>query len=293
MLNASFPHYLLSKQSVDDRAINKDVLEKLKSHLPSKPFSIVEVGAGIGTMLARLLRWNVISNVEYTLVDEMAANIDFGINYLPQWAVENGFIVRQTAPETFHLHDKSCSITAKFILSDVFEYIKDSPAQADILIAHAFLDLMPLPESLPKLFSLTKNLAWLTINFDGVSSFEPVIDPVLDSAIEQLYHQSMDQRAHGGDSRSGRHLFKYLNHVGAKILDVGSSDWVIYPRDGEYYADEANFLNFIFAFIEKSLKAHPDLDQSDLMRWLQIRREQISLGKLVYIAHQLDFLVSV
>jgi SAM-dependent MidA family methyltransferase len=78
MLNGRFPHYLLSKQSVDDRAINKDVLGKLKSHLPSQPFSIVEVGAGIGTMLARLLRWNVISNVEYTLVDEMAENIDFG-----------------------------------------------------------------------------------------------------------------------------------------------------------------------------------------------------------------------
>jgi hypothetical protein len=111
---------------------------------------------------------------------------------------------------------------------------------------------MPLPESLPKLFSLTKSLAWLTINFDGVSSFEPVIDPVLDRAIEQLYHQSMDARVKGGDSRSGRHLFKYLNHVGAKILDVGSSDWVIYPRDGKYYADEANFLKFIIAFIEES-----------------------------------------
>ena len=56
------------------------------------------------------------------------------------------------------------------------------------VIAHAFLDLLPMPESLPKLFSLTENLAWLTVNFDGVTSLEPVIDPELDAKIERLYH---------------------------------------------------------------------------------------------------------
>ncbi len=32
----SFPHYLLSKQSVDDRALNKDVLSALKANLPAE-----------------------------------------------------------------------------------------------------------------------------------------------------------------------------------------------------------------------------------------------------------------
>ena len=42
----SFPRYLLSKQSVDDRAINKDVLAALKASLPEEPLTIIEVGAG-------------------------------------------------------------------------------------------------------------------------------------------------------------------------------------------------------------------------------------------------------
>ena len=51
----NFQGYLLTKQSVDDRALNKDVLATLKAHLPPAPFSIVEVGAGIGTMPVALM----------------------------------------------------------------------------------------------------------------------------------------------------------------------------------------------------------------------------------------------
>ena len=82
----SFPRYLLSKQSVDDRALNKDVLSALKANLPDEPLTIIEVGGGIGTMLARLLRWDVISQVDYTLVDEMVENIEFARAWLPKWA---------------------------------------------------------------------------------------------------------------------------------------------------------------------------------------------------------------
>jgi len=53
----SFPHYLLSKQSVDDRALNRIVLDSLRANLPGTPLRIIEVGAGIGSMLTRILRW--------------------------------------------------------------------------------------------------------------------------------------------------------------------------------------------------------------------------------------------
>ena len=56
----SFPHYLLSKQSVDDRALNQHVLNELRRRLPAQPIRIMEMGAGIGTMLRRLMRWDVI-----------------------------------------------------------------------------------------------------------------------------------------------------------------------------------------------------------------------------------------
>ena len=47
-MDYSFPRYLLSKQTVDDRALNKDVVNALRIHLPPEPITIIEVGAGIG-----------------------------------------------------------------------------------------------------------------------------------------------------------------------------------------------------------------------------------------------------
>ena len=147
-----------------------------------------------------------------------------------------------------------------------------------------------MPESLEKLFSLTNGLAWLTLNFDGMTTFEPMIDADLDNKIERLYHASMDERATGGDSKSGRHLFEQLRNAGIEILEAGASDWVVYAKDGEYPDDEAYFLHFILHFFEESLIDHEALDEDAFTNWLVKRREQIESGELIYIAHQMDFL---
>jgi len=288
----SFPHYLLSKQSVDDRALNKDVLSALKTDLPKEPLKIIEVGGGIGTMLARLLCWDVISQAEYMLIDETKENIEFARDWLPEWAEKNKLKV-ESKKGTLRIFDAKHDVHVKLVQADVFDFINQNPDPADLLIAHAFLDLLPMPESLPKLLSLTKNLAWLTINFDGVTTFEPVIDPELDAQIERLYHETMDTRPSGGDSQSGRHLFGYLKQVGAKIEAAGSSDWVVYPVDGQYPNDEEYFLHFILHFFENSLSGHPELNTVAFANWLSVRRKQIEQAMLVYIAHQIDFLLKV
>jgi len=288
----SFPHYLLSKQSVDDRALNKDALSALKASLPNRPLTITEVGGGIGTMLARLLRWEIVTQVTYMLVDGMGENIEFAAKWLPEWAGGHGLKVEGDKNE-FRIFDERRDVRVNLIKADVFEFIAQNHAPADLLIAHAFLDLLPMPESLPKLFTLTKDMAWLTINFDGVTSFEPVIDRELDAKIERLYHETMDTRPSGGDSLSGRHLFGYLQQVGAEIEAAGSSDWVVYPADGQYPSDEAYFLQFILHFFEESLSENPNLDAAAFENWLSMRRKQIEQAELVYLAHQIDFLVKV
>jgi len=288
----SFPRYLLSKQSVDDRALNKDVLTALQAGLPAEPLSIIEVGGGIGTMLTRLLRWDVISQVEYTLVDGMAENIEFASNWLPKWASENSLRIDGKKNE-FRMFDEKRDMGVKLVQSDVFDFISQNPTPVDLLIAHAFLDLLPMPESLSKLFTLTKDLTWLTVNFDGVTIFEPVINRELDGQIERLYHETMDTRPGGGDSLSGRHLFGHLQQVGAEIEAAGSSDWVVYPVNGQYPHDEAYFLHFILHFFEVSLGGQPGLDATAFENWLSMRRRQIEQAELVYIAHQIDFLVKV
>lgn len=285
----SFPHYLLSKQSVDDRAINKDVLNALKMNLPPQPVRIIEVGAGIGTMLRRLIRWDVIRQCKYVMVDEMAENAAYASEWAKVWAEEAGLSVEGSGGR-LRLFDERRDVQIQFERADVFDFILKNKEPADLLIAHAFLDLLPMPESLPKLLSLTKELAWLTINFDGVTIFEPTIDAALDGQIERLYHMTMDTRPRGGDSRSGRHLFGYLQSAGAEIIAAGASDWAVYAVNGNYPDDEAYFLHFILHFFEGSLAGHPELDAEGFARWLRERRAQIERGELTYIAHQMDFL---
>lgn len=292
-MDYSFPRYLLAKQTVDNRALNRHVYESLLSHAPSETIDIIEVGAGIGTMPARLLSWGLLKRANYLVVDSMQENIDFAQTWLPQWADKNHFHCEQREQNHLRLFDDIRNLNITFVCADVFDFIHASPPKSDLLIAHAFLDLLPMPESLPKLFSLmkTKGLAWLTLNFDGVTTLEPIIDPVLDSQIEKLYHRSMDERLTGGDCRSGRHLFNFLKNADTDILAAGPSDWVVYSQNGTYPADEAYFLYFILYFFKQSLTCHPDLDAEAFANWLEGRRAQIDRGELVYIAHQMDFLV--
>ena len=290
-MDYSFPRYLLSKQTVDDRALNKDVINALRVHLPAEPVSIIEVGAGIGTMLKRLIEWEILCAGEYTLVDTMAENIEYAREWIAWWGTEAGLSVEWIAPDQLQLCDHTRDIRVRFERADVFEFIQGNKTPADLLIAHAFLDLLPMPESLQGLLSLTSGLAWLTVNFDGVSAFEPVIDRELDENIERLYHSTMAARPSGGNSRTGRGLFKHLHGTDAEILAAGASDWVVFANNGKYPADEKYFLQFIMHFFKSSLSGCDELETTAFEHWLTKRHTQIERGELVYIAHQIDFLV--
>jgi hypothetical protein len=289
----SFPHYLLSKQSVDDRALNRTVLDSLKENLPTTPIRVIEVGAGIGTMFTRLLRWGLVTKADYVLVDEMAENIQTAQKWIPLWAVESGLGVERIEQDQLRVFDQIRDVRIRLKCADVFDFIQENNMPADLLIAHAFLDLLPMPESMPKLLALTKHLAWLTINFDGMTSLEPTIDGALDKQIERLYHATMDARTTGGDSRAGRHLFSHLQKASAQVLSAGASDWVVHAVRGKYPADEAYFLHFMLHFFEESLTGHAELNGVAFTNWLKERRAQIERGELVYIAHQMDFLAKV
>jgi len=290
-MDYSFPHYLLSKQTVDDRALNKDVLNALRANLSPQPVTIIEVGGGIGTMLKRLIQWGILCSGDYILVDAMEANIAYAREWIPQWATEAGLRLERFGQNQLRVCDPARDVRISLERADIFDFVQRNEKPADLLIAHAFLDLLPMPESLEKLFLLTKGLAWLTLNFDGMTTLEPIIDNSLDEKIEQLYHETMDTRPSGGDSRTGRKLFEHFRSLNAKIIAAGASDWVVHTIQGKYPAKEGYFLHFILNFFESSLKAHAELDAVEFENWLAKRHAQIEQGELVYIAHQIDFLV--
>ena len=65
--------YLAAKKSVDDRALNWRVWQCLVAALPraptEQPLRILEVGAGIGSMVERLLAGDVLTHATYTAID--------------------------------------------------------------------------------------------------------------------------------------------------------------------------------------------------------------------------------
>lgn len=269
----SFVRYLSAKKTVDDRALNQHVWRAMVEALPVRAH-ILEIGAGIGTMVERFAENGLLEGAVYTAVDNQPDNIT-------------------TARQRLS-HLKNDIHLETIDLFDLIHREQGQPAW-DLLIAHAFLDLMDIPATLPSLFSLIKpgGYFYFTINFDGATILQPTIDPRLDAQIEQVYHRTMDERITdgkpSGDSRSGRHLFHQLWQAGAEILAAGSSDWVVFAGAEGYPADEAYFLQFIIHTMQGALADHPELDAAQFANWIGQRQQQIEAGELVYIAHQIDF----
>jgi hypothetical protein len=296
----SFIRYLSAKKSVDDRALNRQVWDKLSQAIAQLPSNddlrVLEIGAGIGTMVERMLDWELLRTSHYTALDAQPENIASAQARLADWGVEEGFQVKRK-PQGLRFVKKGREITVDLELIDLFDFIdREAGRQTwDLLVAHAFLDLMDISSTLPGLFRLVKrgSLFYFTINFDGVTWLGPSIDPTFDVLVERLYHQTMDERLTdgkpSGDSRSGRHLFSHLHAAGAEILAAGSSDWVVFPGSRGYPGDEAYFLHFIVHTINQALRGNPELDPARLQAWAAERHTQVDRGELVLIAHQLDF----
>jgi 16S rRNA A1518/A1519 N6-dimethyltransferase RsmA/KsgA/DIM1 with predicted DNA glycosylase/AP lyase activity len=74
----SFTRYLAAKKGVDDRALNRNVWDTFCQSLPhatqEMPLRVLEVGAGIGTMIERLIEHGTLTHAIYTAIDADANN---------------------------------------------------------------------------------------------------------------------------------------------------------------------------------------------------------------------------
>lgn len=295
----SFTRYLAAKKSVDDRALNRQVWQALVEQIPTSspvaPLRVLEIGAGIGTMIERVWDWQLLTFSSYTALDAEMESVMVAWERLERWARQRPDIRDILSGEDLVIHGDSCAMEIRFLAGDLFDFIAIQPEPYDLLIANAFLDLVDIPAMLPKLFRLLKpgGLFYFSINFDGLTLFEPEIDPEFDAQVQALYHRTMDERIvdgkPSGDSRVGRHLFGLLQANGAEILQAGASDWVVFPGRAGYPEDEAYFLHFIIHTLHQALHAHPELDQQRFEQWIALRHAQVDRAELLYIAHQVDF----
>ena len=290
-MTSGYARYLAAKTTVDDRALNRHVLAELRRLMPVGTPRVVEVGAGLGTMVARLLDWGVVGAGEYILLDADRQLLDDSRRWLRDWAAARG-LRSELLPDGLRVGD----LRVRLEHAELGRYLEAAHgAQADVLIANAVLDLVDVPAVLPGLLRLLVpgGVYWFTINYDGESIFAP--GHLHDDQVMQAYHRDMDERVRygrpAGDSRTGRRLFQYLRTAGAPALAAGSSDWVVSAGpDGNYPGDEAYFLRSILSTIQNALRSRQDrVEPADLADWLAARGRQLAAGELVYIAHQLDF----
>lgn len=300
-----FLHYLQIKKSLDDRSLNRHVYGALARRMSKQtlitPPSILEVGSGAGSMFTRLVEWGLLRSGTYTLLDadpNLAAQAD---EYLHGWAKQWDYQIDSLDDAHRQVSRQEQVYDLMYLPVHVEEFLTAAPQGAwDLVVAHAFLDLIDLPGQLSALAALVKPGGYLyfTLNYDGGTIFEPEVEARLDQTIERLYNASMDTRrvngSPSGSSRTGRQLLSRLQKLGYPILAAGSSDWVVVAGPQGYSEDERFFLNHILDTIQENLQDnlqdHPELDPADLKRWLETRRSQVQANHLIYIAHQLDLL---
>jgi SAM-dependent methyltransferase len=300
----SFSRYLAAKAALDDRSLNRQVREALAGHFrePGKPspFRVLEVGCGIGTMLERLLNWRLL---DFFSGDSAYTGIDLQVELLDEARARyQSYVPARGADsdrESSDLPDRQGSrpLAVTFEAIDLFRFLarEQDRRRWDLIVAHAFLDLVDLETTLPGLLGLLApgGCFYFTLNFDGATIFEPVIDPELDRLIETRYHRTMDQRRvqgrPSGSSHTGRRLFAHLAAAGGTVLAAGASDWLVFPGPTGYPGDEAYFLRFILRTMQQALEGDPLLPAADFQDWLACRRQQLKLQELVYRARQLDF----
>ncbi|CCQ35533.1 homolog to S-adenosylmethionine-dependent methyltransferase [Natronomonas moolapensis 8.8.11] len=291
-----FRRYLRAKRTVDDRALDRRLVGLLREQLAKRadaregPLRVLEVGAGIGTMPARLLEWDVLppGAVRYVALDVDADSVEFVEPYLRSWAADRQASVSGGGPIEIERAGRRVELEA--IAAEAVAYAEQAAGRFDAVVGAALLDVLGVDGLETLLGALAPGgLCYFPITFDGGTRFRP--GHPTDPEIERYYHEHMDAKP-GGSSRAGGDVLERLRATDdARVLGAAGSDWVVRPVDGEYPADEAYFLRCILDTVEAAVdEVAGESFRVDLEGWLDRRREQLEAAELLYLTHQLDVL---
>ncbi|MCS7002450.1 MAG: class I SAM-dependent methyltransferase, partial [Dehalococcoidia bacterium] len=299
MTTIDYLRYLTAKRNVDDRAINDGVYRRLDQTLSTIPaertLRVVEIGCGVGTMIERLLDWQLDATRaasprwRYVAIDERPEHVaaararvaSLGQRDLWQW---------EPTEDGGALHSPWRADHFAFVAAPFAHWANSQPdSSADFVVACAVLDIVDRETTLSTVTRLLApgGVLWCPITFDGLTAFDPPVDPTVDREVVAIYHRTMDERptrgGHGG-SEVGRTLWRACARAGLTPLALGGSTWVVAPEDGDYPDDDAFFLHTILDFIHLSVGATGRLRKDTLDSWIATRRRQLVARELVFLA---------
>ena len=290
----AFAGFLEAKFALDERSLNREVRAAFLDALRSLPqIRCLDVGAGTCATLRRLLNSGLTTPLSLTALERDPVLLDIARVEAAGWLRALGL---EPHNEAGTIQTQGERVTAiRFAAGELKDYRPDRPF--NLITAHAFLDLVPLPDSL-RLFT-----AWLqaggylyaSINYDGDTALLPLYDDAaFEARLLSYYNDTMERRrvdaqATGG-SFCGRRLHRLLPDYGFDILAYGSSDWNITPFLGEYRDGDALCLAALLETIGAEGQSSGLFHQDQLERWREHRLRLLQQRRLGLIAHQLDFL---
>jgi SAM-dependent methyltransferase len=229
----------------------------------------LDVGAGTCATLRRLLNSELTTPLSLTALDRDPALLDIARQEAAGW-----------------LQDKRLA-AIRFASVELKDYRPDR--LYNVITAHAFLDLAPLPEAL-RLFA-----AWLqpggylytSSNYDGDTALLRVYDDAdFEARLLHHYNHTMERRRVDGQATGGaycgRRLHELLPKYGFDILAHGSSDWNIAPVLSEYRDGDSVCIEALLEMIYGEAQRPGLFRQDQLDRWHEDR--------LRLLIHHLDLL---
>jgi SAM-dependent methyltransferase len=287
----NYPDYLSAKKYIDDVSLNQDVWLAVSEWTKNRqhnmqPLRILEIGAGIGTMIERLLETGLLRECVYSAIELEPAFRDLAFERLASWSDSNNYSLKEITSEKRILTRNENRIEIEWLTGDILK-MQDSLINNsyDLLLGHAIVDLLPVPVCMPGLLAcLTPGGAYyFSLNFAGQTIFLPAHPS--DQIIADSYHQDMDKRFPGLDwrpSQTGLSLGAWLNAEGHTLIVDGPSDWYL---PVEFLKKDINllFIANILDTIANALKGLPELNE-----WLETRRRQLDAGDLKLIVTNRD-----
>ena len=292
-MNASeLEEYFEAKAFVDERSLHEPTKSLFLALAGRLNGIVLDLGCGSGKMLQRLLKWGVPDSRIYVGVDYDPSVVE------PFKHTFNAFFGQFEA----NAGERRIEITAPggirvlLYTQGVEDYLWGQN-QFEVITSCSFFDLVNVYSVLPLVYEKLSKGGWVysVCNFSGVTYFEPVISSELDERVVRLYHDSMRQRnltlgIPDGEYCSGRKLAPVWQRCGGEVVSLGSSDWVVCPKHGEYPKEERRLLQSIVNFVAEALRGHSELAPEEIDFWIRERKRQMENGELIFVAHNLDFL---
>ena len=248
--------YLDAKRALDDRSLNRDVLDRFAVELPPEP-EVLEVGAGTATMVERLADWGVIEGGRWIAVD----------------AHEDALAAGEA-----RIGDAVGGVDVEFRAADAFEFAGEAAAAGrrfDAVVGCAFFDVVDAAPAVGALGDVAP-VAYAPITYDGETRFAPP-DPDEEAVLDRYHRHMREFRAGGPDGAAA------LSRE-ATVIAEGPSPWAIEPP---YESGERTVLAHLLDTVEAAV-GETGYDASG---WAARRRGALGDGRLRYEAANRDLLV--